>query len=140
MYKRTSALNIKAVSNYRDATTSEWKLILDQWIAKDRAKGRRAILTTNPEDCKHEKNTLIPKFWREALIYTGTTRKLKLELVEEVIITTETARAERIWEGHIIKAPLARQKQKHVWMDRLHLNRVGDANMRPNGNLLWTIQ
>ena len=60
------ALHIKAALNYRDATKSEWKLILDQWIAKDRAEGRGAIFLTNPEDFKHEKEKL-PKFWREAL-------------------------------------------------------------------------
>jgi hypothetical protein len=43
------------VLNFRDATTSEWKLILDQqWIAKERTEGRGAIFTTNPdEDFKH---------------------------------------------------------------------------------------
>ena len=49
------ALHIKTALNYRDATTSEWKLILDQWIVKDRAEGRGAIFTTDPEDFKHER-------------------------------------------------------------------------------------
>ena len=83
------ALHIKAALNYRDATKSEWKLILDQWIAKDRAEGRGAIFLTNPEDFKHEKEKL-PKFWREAL---HALRKLKPELIEEETITTRTARA-----------------------------------------------
>ena len=37
-------------------------------------------------------------FWRKAF---KTLRKLKLELIKEKQITTETARAESIWEGHL---------------------------------------
>ena len=73
------ALHIKAALNYRDATTSEWKLILDQWIAKDRAEGRGAIFTTDPEDFKHERKRL-PTFWLGVMRAVGN---LKLELIEE---------------------------------------------------------
>ena len=78
MHTHVQALHctyIKAALNYRDATTrtSEWKLILDKWIEKDKAQGRRAIFTTDPEEFKHERKRL-PTFWR------GVMRALPLAL------------------------------------------------------------
>ena len=102
------ALHIKAALNYRDATTSEWKLILDQWIAKDRAEGRGAIFTTDPEDFKHERKRL-PTFWLGVM--RAVLGKLKLELIEEETITTETARAEPIWDGQLIEMTPAWKKR-----------------------------
>ena len=71
--------------SYRDATNSDWKLIIDQWIAKGRDEQRGAIFTTDPEKIKHRgKNGGAAKrlspFWRKAF---KTLRKLKLELIEE---------------------------------------------------------
>ena len=44
------ALHIKAALNYRDATTIECGsyIILDQWIAKDRAQGRGGNIHHGP--------------------------------------------------------------------------------------------
>ena len=64
--------------------------------------------------------------------------KLKLELREEETITTETARAQPIWDGQLIDMTPAWKKKKQVWTDRLHLNRVGDI-LWSNGNL-WTLR
>ena len=81
--------------SYRDATNSDWKLILDQWIAKGRDEQRGAIFTTDPEKFKHRGGNggaaqRLSPFWRKAF---KTLRKLNLELIEEKQITTETARA-----------------------------------------------
>ena len=68
--------------SYRDATNSDWKLIIDQWIAKGRDEQRGAIFTTDPEKFKHRgKNggaaQRLSPFWRKAFKTLG---KLKLEL------------------------------------------------------------
>ena len=54
----SEALLAKAALSYRDATTtiSDWKLIIDQWIAKGRSEQRGAIFTTDPEKFKHRGN------------------------------------------------------------------------------------
>ena len=117
--------HIKAALNYRDATTSEWKLILDQWIAKDRAEGRGAIFTTDPEDFKHERKRL-PTFWLGVM--RAVLGKLKLELIEEETITTETA-TNMGWTAN--RNDTSMKKKKQVWADRLRLNRVGDILCGP---------
>ena len=65
--------------------------------------------------------------------------KLTPELIEEetITLTTETARAEPIWEGHLIEMTPEWTKKKQVRTDRLHVNRVGDI-LWPNGNM-WTL-
>ena len=62
-------------------------------------------------------------FWRKA---GKTLGKLKLELIEEKQITTETARAEPIWKGHLIEMTPSTIKKKEVWENKLQLNKVGD--------------
>ena len=121
----SEALLAKAALSYRDATTtiSDWKLIIDQWIAKGRSEQRGAIFTTDPEKFKHRGKRLSP-FWRKAFKTLG---KLKLELIEEKQITTETARAEPIWEGHLIDMTPSMIKKKDVWKNILQLNKVGDT-------------
>ena len=54
----SEALLAKAALSYRDATTtiSDWKLIIDQWIAKGRSEQRGAIFTTDPENSNIEGN------------------------------------------------------------------------------------
>ena len=52
----SEALLAKAALSYRDATTSDWKLIIDQWRAKGRSEQREAIFTTDPEKFKHRGN------------------------------------------------------------------------------------
>ena len=124
----TEALLAKAALSYRDATNSDWKLILDQWIAKGRDEQRGAIFTTDLEKFKHRgKNggaaQRLSPFWRKAFKTLG---KLKLELIEEKQITTETARAEPIWKGHLIEMTPSTIKKKEVWENKLQLNKVGD--------------
>ena len=128
----SEALLAKAALSYRDATTSDWKLIIDQWIAKGRSEQRGAIFTTDPEKFKHRGKRLSP-FWRKAFKTLG---KLKLELIEEKQITTETARAEPIWEGHLIDMTPSMIKKKDVWKNILQLNKVGDT-VRTDGTP-WT--
>ena len=96
--------------SYRDATNSDWKLIIDQWIAKGRGEQRGAMFTTDPEKIKYRGKRLSP-FWRKAFKTLG---KLKLELIEEKQITTETSRgrAEPIWEGHLIDMTPSMIKRK----------------------------
>ena len=80
----TEALLAKAALSYRDATNSDWKLILDQWIAKGRDEQRGAIFTTDQKIKHRGKNGEAAKrlspFWRKAF---KTLRKLKLKLIEE---------------------------------------------------------
>ena len=111
--------------SYRDATNSDWKLIIDQWIAKGRGEQRVAMFTTDPEKFKYRGKRLSP-FWRKAFKTLG---KLKLELIEEKQITTETSRgrAEPIWEGHLIDMTPSMIKKKDVWKNILQLNKVGDT-------------
>jgi len=87
----SEALLAKAALSYRDATNSDWKLIIDQWIAKGRGEQRGAMFTTDPEKFKYRGKRLSP-FWRKAFKTLG---KLKLELIEESNIT----RAARAAQG-----------------------------------------
>ena len=48
----TEALLAKAALSYKDATSSDWKLIIDQWIVEGRDEQRGAIFTTDPEKFK----------------------------------------------------------------------------------------
>ena len=56
-----------------------------------------------------------------------TVGKLKLELIEEKQATTETARAEPIWGGHLIEMTPSMIKKQEVWKNILQLNKVGDS-------------
>ena len=58
------------------------------------------MFTTDPEDFKHERKRL-PTFWLGVMRALG--KLTPAELVEEETITTETARAEPIWDGNLIE-------------------------------------
>ena len=112
---------------FRDATTSGWKLILDQWIAKYRAEGRGAILSEiqswrkrgnihhRPGGIQTRKEKTIPTFWRGVMRALGM---LKLELIEEETITRETARAEPIWDGQLIREMQMTPAMQHAGKKR----------------------
>ena len=65
---------MRANIEIRDATNSDWKLMIDQWVTKVRDEQRGAIFTSDPESSKNhdqgkkrEEAKRLPSYWIKVL-------------------------------------------------------------------------
>ena len=120
------AIQIRWLLRYLDATTGEYKVVLDQWLARS-SIGKGAIFSTLPiveltKSTTHSKSHL-PKFWRRALTVL---REVGLNrLVPNTCSTPDEARAMPFWWCPLFTVTNA--KHALQWRDNVHLNTIKDT-------------
>ena len=119
-------IQIKALIDYKNATRSDYKKILDEWITPN--WGGDEVVTY---DVKDKANTLrlgnsrdpLPKFWREAV---NALEELTLELVTEKSLSREAALREPVWYSHLFNIPDRLTRFKGEWENYLRMREIGD--------------
>ena len=122
------ALQSKAMLRYLDATLSEYKPILDVWLARG-TMGRGAVCSTAPvrlllKSATPGQRSGLPAFWRVAL---RTFRELKLTPADPTRCTTcDEAKAEPFWVS--LRFRISNTSYKHAWLNTLELKRLQDTH------------
>ena len=104
---------------YGDATNSDQRLIIDQWVAKGRDEQRGVIFTTDPEKLKHKgkkrgEAKRIPPYWIKAF------KTLRSKEAETRTTTNRgknnkrNSKSRTIWGGHLIEMTLSMIKERCV--------------------------
>ena len=120
------ALQCKAVLQYLDATRSEYKLILDHWLARG-SMGRGGICANVPilkltASATRGRQGRLPVFWRKAI---ASFRSLKLIPVQPgSFISRDEALAEPFWVSKRFK--VNNKKHMKMWHDIMELRRLQD--------------
>ena len=137
-HEHVKATKIKALLDYLDGSTGDYKKILDEWIVPNYGHARQAAVLYNIKDKANSfrlRNTRdpLPKFWREAV---EAIDELKMCLIKEQEISQEAALREPIWYSHLFQIPTNLCPYKETWENRLRLRTIADV-ITEDGEL-WT--
>ena len=137
-HEHVKATKVKALLDYLDGSTGDYKKILDEWIVPNYGHARQAAVIYNIKDKANSfrlKNTRepLPRFWRDAV---EALDELKLALIKEQDISQEAALREPIWYSHLFQIPTNLCPYKETWENRLRLRTVAD--MITEEGELWT--
>jgi len=135
------ALSIKILIRYLDASTGDWKLLLDAWLART-PEGRGAILTTYTIGDLTRSNsyrvTHLPRIYHNAI---NALRKLTpIPMRAGEVTTKEEGRAEPLWESLRIKMGTFTRRHKEMWRETFDTNTVGDIIDHSTGTCILTAQ
>ena len=136
--EHVKAIKVKALLDYLDGTTGDYKKILNEWIIPNYGHAREAAVMyniRNKADSFRLKNTRapMPKFWREAV---EALDELKLCLIREEDISQEAALREPIWYSHLFQIPSNLCPYKEAWENKLRLRTIADT-ITEEGDI-WT--
>ena len=132
------AIKVKALLDYLDGTTGDYKKILNEWIIPNYGHAREAAVMYNIKDKSNsfrlkQGREPLPRFWKDAV---DALDELKLCLVKEEDISQEAALREPIWYSHLFQVPTELCPYKEIWENRLRLRTIAD--MISEDGTLWT--
>ena len=136
--EHVKAIKVKALLDFLDGTTGDYKKILNEWIVPNYGHAREAAVMYNIKDKSNsfrlkQGREPLPRFWRDAV---DALDELKMCLVKDHDISQEAALREPIWYSHLFQIPSVLCPYKELWENRLRLRTVAD--MIAEDGSLWT--